>query len=83
MKIKLLKDDYIFSETGTHICDSDGFALKATEDSEFEIGDEHFERVSNLVVADRLSRGLDADGKRIPKPKPQEPELFESEPTQE
>lgn len=62
MKIQILKGEYLFCEQGTHVCDENGFAKIAEEDTECEISDEHYERVRNLVVSDREFRGLDANG---------------------
>lgn len=62
MKIKILKDEYLFSEVGTHICDEKGFAIKASEDTECEVEDSHVERVQALLTVDRANRGLDSNG---------------------
>jgi hypothetical protein len=74
MKIKILKGEYLFSENGTHICDNLGFAKIADEDVECEINEEHFDRVQDLITSDRLFRGLDAEGNKIPEPQPEEPQ---------
>jgi hypothetical protein len=66
MKMKILKGEYLFSEQGTHICDENGFALIAEEDTECHILPEHLERVQALVIEDRVLRGLDAEGNPIP-----------------
>ena len=68
MKIKILKDEYLFSEQGTHVCDAQGFAIKASEDVECEVSDEHAERIKELLKAERLNRGLDEEGNPIPPP---------------
>jgi hypothetical protein len=68
MKIKIKKNECLFSEEGLHICDQNGIALTASEDTECEIAEEHFERVKQLVISHRLRYGFDEDG-NIPQPK--------------
>lgn len=70
MKIKILKDEYLFSEQGTHVCDKHGFAIKASEDVECEVNEEHAERVKALLKASRLNAGLDEEGNPIPASEP-------------
>lgn len=71
MKIKILKDEYLFSEQGAHVLDARGIAIRASDDIEVEVLDEHVERVKDILTQGRLIRGLDADG--IPIPEPSEP----------
>lgn len=70
MKIKILKDEYLFSEQGTHVCDEHGFAIKASENVECEVNEEHAERVKALLKENRLNAGLDEEGNLIPAPEP-------------
>lgn len=73
MKIKILKDEYLFSEQGTHVLDEQGFAVLAQEDCECEVSDEQVERVSALLKAERNFKGLDENGNPIPEqPQPEE-----------
>lgn len=65
MKITIKKGEYIFSEQGTHVCDESGIAIKAEADIDCEISEEHYSRVSDLVSANRLHRGLDINGNEI------------------
>ncbi len=62
MKIKILKDEYIFSSRGTHICDDKGFAIQAQEDQELSIDDDCSEKVASLLSQERAMRGLMPDG---------------------
>jgi hypothetical protein len=71
MKIKIKKDECLFSEAGLHICDQNGIALVATEDTECEIADEHYERVKQLIIEHRLRYGFDENGD-IPEQKAKE-----------
>lgn len=66
MRIKIFKDEHLFSEQGLHICDARGFATTAAEDTECEVSDEHAERVLNIIAADRKRRGLDENGNPLP-----------------
>lgn len=65
MKIKILKDEHLFSNEGTHICDGRGFAIKASEDQYCDVSEEHVDRVRQLLAVNRVMRGLDADGNEI------------------
>lgn len=62
MKIKILKDEYLFSQDGCHICDSSGFAVKAQDDQDCEVNEQHSDRVISLLSQDRSMRGLMPDG---------------------
>jgi hypothetical protein len=62
MKIKILKDEYLFNQSGHHICDKDGFATKAEQETECEVDDSIADRVMSLIVEDRAIRGLMPDG---------------------
>ena len=74
MKLKILKGEALFSEQGLHILGSDDVAVIASEDTECEIAEEHFDRVKELVVSNRLKYGFDEDG-NIPQPEqPKQPE---------
>jgi len=53
MKLQLYKNEYLWSKEGTHVCGEHGFAVRAEEDMEVEIDDEHFERVLEMVMAQR------------------------------
>jgi hypothetical protein len=66
MIIKILKGEYLFSPQGTHVCDEKGFATIAEVDTECNIDEEHYQRVRDVVVADREFRGLDSEGNVIP-----------------
>lgn len=68
MNIKILKDEYLFSNEGLHICDENGIAIKATEDTDCDVADEHFERVKELVISGRILKGLDENGDPVPLP---------------
>jgi hypothetical protein len=65
MIIKILKDEYLFSNEGTHICDENGIAIKASEDTDCDIAEVHHQRVYDLVVSNRAFRGLDENGNLI------------------
>jgi hypothetical protein len=65
MKIKILKDEYVFSAEGFHICDENGFAKTAQEDCEIEIEDPQSNRVLEIIKKDREKRGLDENGNTI------------------
>lgn len=65
MLIKILKGEELFSREGTHICDNNGIAIVATEDTEFEV-EERIDIVKNILKQKRLDRGLDEDGNPIP-----------------
>mgnify|MGYP003329526729 CR=1 FL=1 len=67
MKIKILAGEYLISEQGTHICDSNGFAMRAEEDTECEIK-ERVDVVLEIIKNDRLNHGLDENGNPIPEP---------------
>lgn len=71
MKLKILKGEALFSEQGLHIIGSDDVAIIASEDTECEIAEEHFEQVKGIVVSNRLKYGFDEDG-NIPQPKQEE-----------
>jgi len=77
MKMMIKKGEYIFSEQGTHVCDESGIAIRAEADVECEINEEHYPRVSDLVSADRLHRGLDINGNEIVAPEPQPEPIIE------
>jgi len=73
MKLQILKGEYLFSEQGTHVLDERGFAIPAEENCECEVSDEHVERVSALLKAERNFKGLDENGNPIPEqPQPEE-----------
>jgi hypothetical protein len=78
MKIKILKDEYLFNEKGTHICDSNGVAIKASEDIECDVN-ERSEIVLELLRLDRENRGLDIEGRPI-LPEQIEPPVIEESP---
>ena len=59
MKIKIRKNEALFSQEGLHILDEKGIAVLAQEDIECDIAEEHFERVKQIVIAQRLRYGLD------------------------
>lgn len=65
MKIKILKDEYIFSKIGLHVCDENGFAIRAKEDTTCDVLKEHADRVKEILALERSNRGLDADGNAI------------------
>ena len=65
MKIKILAGEYLFDEQGHHVLDDRGFALKADAEVDVEILDGKSEQVKTLLIADRVNRGLDADGNLI------------------
>lgn len=67
MKLKILKGEALFSEQGLHILGSDDVAVIASEDTECEIAEEHFERVKGIVISNRLKYGFDEYG-NIPQP---------------
>ena len=62
MKIKILKDEYLFNNRGTHICNEKGFAKRAQEDQELDIDDDCSENAVSLLSQDRAMRGLMPDG---------------------
>lgn len=62
MKIKILKDEYLFSNRGTHMCDNKGFAIRAQEDQELTVDDDCSENVASLLSQERAMRGLMPDG---------------------
>lgn len=64
MKIKILKGEWLYSKQGTHICDENGIAKVATEDTECEVS-ERVEIVLELVKQHRASQGLDAQGNSL------------------
>ena len=72
MIIKILKDEYLFSYQGTHICDEKGMAIKASEDTDCDIAEEHHQRVYDLIIADRAFKGLDENGNLIVPPETEE-----------
>lgn len=81
MKIKILKGEYLFNQDGCHICDSSGFAMKAQDDQECEVAEQHSDKVISLLSQDRALKGLLPDGSLpiIEEPKvPQE--LLDAEP---
>lgn len=65
MLIKILKGEELFSKEGTHICDGNGIAIVATEDTECEVND-RIDIVKNILKQKRLDRGLDEDGNPVP-----------------
>jgi len=67
MKLTIKKGEELFSEQGFHILGSDDIAIVASEDTECEIAEEHFERVKEIVVSKRLKYGFDEYG-NIPAP---------------
>ncbi len=64
MLIKILKGEELFSKQGTHICDSKGIALVATEDTECEV-DDRIDMVKSILKQKRLDRNLDEEGNPI------------------
>lgn len=62
MKIKILKNEYLFSTEGCHICDENGFATTSQEDCEIDVEDSQVERVLSAIKTDREKRGLDENG---------------------
>lgn len=78
MKIKILKDEYLFNEQGLHIIDENGFAIKATEDTECEVS-ERADFILELLKVERNNRGLDENGDPIPPPQPEVPEEVQPE----
>lgn len=76
MKIKILAGEHLFSEQGTHVCDSNGIALRAVEDVEIEVA-ERVEIVLELIKNDRLNLGLDENGDPIPEPVIEQPAIEE------
>jgi hypothetical protein len=78
MKIKILKDEYLFNEQGTHVCDSNGVAIKALNDIECDVN-EKLEIVLELIRQDRENRGLDMNGDPFPV---LEPELVSEAPAE-
>ena len=62
MKIKIRKNEALFSQEGLHILDEKGIAILAQEDTECDIAEEHVERVKQIVIAQRLRYGLDENG---------------------
>lgn len=85
MLIKILKGEELFSKQGTHICDSNGIAIVAIEDTECEI-DDRIETVKNILKQKRLDRGLDEDGNPIPQQEQntdQEINILQKDPTEE
>lgn len=51
--IQLLTNEYLWSKEGTHVCDDQGFAIKAESDCEIEIEDEHHDRVLKIITEER------------------------------
>lgn len=67
MNIKILKNEYLFSKDGYHICDENGFATMAQEDCEILVEDKQAERVLSIIKKDRENRGLDENGNFVQK----------------
>jgi hypothetical protein len=65
--MKILKGEELFNELGLHILDSKGIAIIAEEDIECDILPEHLDRVMEIVISNRLAKGLDKDGNEIKK----------------
>ena len=70
--MKILKGEHLFNKEGLHILDSKGIAVVAGQDTECDILPEHLDRVKQIVVNNRLAKGLDEDGNEIKKEEPKD-----------
>ncbi len=70
MKLQLYKNEYLWSKEGIHVCGQHGFAMRAEEDMEVEIDDEHYDRVLAIVEAERAQN---APAQEVPVEPSQEP----------
>jgi hypothetical protein len=75
--MKILKGEELFNQDGLHILDERGFAICAEQDIDCNIASEHLARVSQIVIANRLAKGLDEDGNEIKKEEPKQEEIIE------
>ena len=57
--ISLVAGEYLRSEAGTHVIDSNGFATKAEVDTDVDVSDEVYAAVWANIQEDRTIRGMD------------------------
>jgi hypothetical protein len=65
--MKIRKGEELFNEQGLHILNSKGIAIVAEQDTECDILPEHLDRVKQIIVSNRLAKGLDEEGNEIKK----------------
>lgn len=75
--MKILKGEELFNEQGLHILDDKGVAIKADQDTECNILPEYLDRVKQIVVSNRLAKGLDEEGNEIKKEESVQEEIIE------
>lgn len=59
MQIQLVPGDYLWSSEGTHVCDTNGFAVVVSEALTVEVDDAKSAVVWTLIQSDRAARGVD------------------------